>query len=172
MNKGQSSIQNDLGKLLVDLAIKKVQVWAKNELNYIRNAIDYPACVPMTGNSWIIGKFLIKQISEHKILCVMDKKVVHVFYSKKACILYAVFEKMRKYNRSKTLLDQDKKLARIYDDLIFYEEKIKQYKTDNFKLQLYQSRYTESRQKFNHARRELEKSLADAKYIKVWDKIL
>lgn len=172
MNKAPSSIKNDLGKLIVDIALTKVDVWAKKELDYIRHAIDYPACIPLTGNSWIIGKYNIKNLEEHKNLCAIDRKIIHVFYSKKASILYAVFEKMRKYELSDALLEKDKTLARIYDDLKFYEHKIKLHKADSFKAQLYESRYTEARQKFKHALKELEKSLTDAKYIKVWDKIL
>ena len=78
------------------------------------------------------------------------------------------------YNSADKLLQADSDAARSNADYEFYTSKVAKInaKTDNFKAQLWRSRYLESRSKFIAARQELEKRLLSAKYNKVWDQIL
>lgn len=172
MNKTDFIIREEIGKLLVDLALTHIKTWAKKELDYVRHAIEYPACVPLASNTWVIGKHQIKSIDEHKNICTVDSKIIHVFYSKKASILYAAFEKLKKYEMSTSLLEQDRAVSRAYDDLNLYEKKLKSKNLDSFKVQLFRCRAIDSKQKFKKNLKELEKTLQTAKYMKVWDKIL
>ena len=87
---------------------------------------------------------------------------------------YAVFEKMKLYSSSEKLLTADKKLVLANSDFDFFTAKLIKInkKTDEFKAQLWRSRYLESKSKVKFARQELEKRLLSAKYNKLWDRIL
>ena len=54
----------------------------------------------------------------------------------------------------------------------FYSKKLAGKIKDPFNLQLYETRYTNSKIKYTLAKEELEKTLNHAKYIKVWEPLL
>lgn len=173
MNTVESIIKEELGKTLVDIALKKIKSWAKKELDYIRHAIDYPVCMPINESVWVIGDFTIYLLENHRYMLKRDNKEIHIFYSKKAVVLYAVFEKLHSFSIADDILRKDKVVAKLFDDLEFYTAKImKSNGADQFKKQLWQSRYFHIKLQFVAAKRDLEKTLESAKYNKIWEKIL
>ena len=174
MKTAASSTKSDLGKFLVELAIKKITYWASAEFNSLRNSHQFPICVQTSKNTWVIGNFTIKRNEGHVWPLYHDNKLIHNFYSKQAAMFYAVFEKMKLYLSADAILQADKSLAYANADLEFFTYKIQHInkKTDTFKQQLWRSRYLESKSKFSNARQELEKRLQSAKYNKIWDRIL
>ena len=174
MKTVESSIKSDLGKFLVELAIHKIDSWAATEFKNLRYDEKFPFCLQISNKSWVIGNFTIKNKGAHDWVLLNDNKFVHNFYSKQAAMYYAVFEKMKMYKSADTLLQADADTVRTNADYEFYVSKIAKIniKTDDFKAQLWRSRYLESKSKFMHARQELEKRLLSAKYNKIWDRIL
>jgi len=169
-----SSIKNDLGKFLVNLAIERVDTWARKELNQIRHRGDVPFCIPLTPTSWAVGSYEIHLKGPASYQVFRDNKLIHNFYSKQAAVFYTVFAKLHYYNMADKLLSRDQKVGKFYDDMQFYKKKIGQEKIikDNFKYQLYNSRHEEAKNLYNLSLSELEKTLNLAKYYKIWDKIL
>jgi hypothetical protein len=173
MKTAESHIKEELGKFVVDLAITKVNHWAKQELNYIRYALDYPVVVPINDTHWVISNYHIKHIGTHRYKVTTDKKEVHTFYSKKAAVFYIVLTKMHYYKTADGIIDKDRIVAKYYDELELYGSKlVNSKKADNFKIQLWQTRYFEVKTQLAAAKIELEKRLNSAKYIKVWNHIL
>lgn len=173
MKTAESLIKEELGKFVIDLAITRVNHWAKNELNYIRHALDQPVVVPLNQNLWVIGNYFIKHLGQHRYRVSADKKTIHVFYSKRAAVFYAVLTRMHHFKTADGLLTDDRLVGKLYDDLEFYTSKlVNSKKADNFKYQLWLTRYVETKSQLAQARQELEKRLNSAKYMKVWDQIL
>ena len=174
MKTADSSIKSDLGKFLVELAIHKIESWAQHEFHQARYNTNFPACIQVSSKSWVIGDYKITQNREQCWTVTYDNKFVHNFYSKQAAMYYAVFERMKLYNNADTLLKADADLLRTIFDYEFYAAKIGNINknTDQFKAQLWRSRYLETKSKYQGARQELEKRLRSAKYNKVWSDIL
>lgn len=174
MKTAESSIKSDLGKFLIELAIHKIDSWAQHEFNQARYNTKFPACIQTSAKSWVIGDFKIKQNKGQFWTVTYDDKFVHNFYSKQAAMYYALFERMKLYSNSEKLLKADADLLRTMFDYEFYTAKLGNINrnTDQFKAQLWRSRYLETKSKYRTARQELEKRLISAKYNKVWDQIL
>lgn len=173
MKTAESLLKDEIGKLLVDLALSKVNHWARQELNYLRHALDYPVCINLNESHWVIGNFNIKHLGEHRYRVTANGKEVHTFYSKRAAIFYSVLTKIQHYNSADKLLQDDTRVAKLYDDLGFFAAKLApSVKKDSFKLQLWQTRYIETKTQYTLARQELEKRINSAKYMKIWEKIL
>lgn len=169
-----SSIKNDLGKLLVDLTINKINHWAQAELTNARHTSPFPICVPMSDTRWVVGMFQLDQLGSHKWLVTRDKKQIHTFYSKQAAIFYAVLTQCHYYKIADELLAADQTTAKLSDEFEFYTARLttKSKKPDEFKQQLRWVRYLDVKARFKASKQDLEKKLNRAKYIKIWEKIL
>lgn len=173
MKTVESYTKNELGKLIVNLGVSKVNIWAKKELNYIRYALNQPVLVPINNNQWVIGNYVITNLGTHRYKVTRDNKLIHTFYSKPAAVLYTVLTKMQYYKTADGLLTADTEVARIHDELEFYTDKLtNKNKKDPFKTQLWYARYYDFKLKFGPARQELEKRIATAKYIKIWETLI
>lgn len=173
MKTAESHIKDEIGKLLVNLAVAKVNHWAKKELNYIRFALNYPVVLPVSDKQWIIGDYYIKEIGPHGFKVIRDNRVIHIFYNKQAAVLYAALSKIRFYNNADNILNADKEVSKLYDDLQFYSQKVtSKTNKDLFKKQLWRARHDDIKLRFISARQDLEKRISCAKYIKIWDKII
>ena len=63
-------------------------------------------------------------------------------------------------------------MAKQKQELTYFSTRMTNKKAPAFNLQLYETRYVDSKIKYTAAREELEKTLNHAKYNKVWDLIL
>ena len=172
MNKAELIIKEELGKALINLAVGHIKLWAKKELKSLKHTLDYPLILAVNDKKISVDKFIILFDHDHSFQVRKDNTLIHNFYSKKAAILYCVFEKMNKFTVSSEILDRDKKVAQVYHDLEFFTKKLATKNLDDFKKELYYFRYLDSKIKIHTYKRDLEKTLSNAKYMKIWDKIL
>jgi hypothetical protein len=173
MKMAKSPTKNALGKLLVDLALLKVDTWAKRQVNKMRHSDRFPICVPLNKTNWIIGAYHLQELGEHRYNLTLDKKPVHVFYSKQGAIFYSVLSRSKNQHYAKLarqILIEDRITGKLFDEVLFYHRKISKSnaKTDTFKRHLWEVRYHEANLRFKAAKKELTKNLHSAKYIKVW----
>ena len=173
MKTAESFIKKEIGKLIVDLAIAKVNHWAKSELNYIRFALDQPVVIPISNTLWVIGGFYIKHLGPHQYKVSQDSTLVHIFYNKQAAVLYAALTKAHYFKTADSILAADREVAKLSDELEFYSKKLtSKSKKDPFKRQLWYTKYNDLKLKYIPAKEELEKRISSAKYIKIWDKLI
>ena len=172
MKTVKSSIKNDLGKLLVDLAITKVDQWARTEFNHLRYEPKFPVCLQLSNKIWVVGTHKISQLASHKYIVTDSEEPIHVFYSRQAAIFYAVFTYCKHYKTADKLLENDRNVAKLNDEFEFYSKKLSKKTTDYFKRDLWTIRYTDVKTRYISAQEELEKTLTSAKYNKVWDQLL
>lgn len=173
MKTAESPTKEEIGKLVIDLAVTKISQWAKTEINYIRHALDYPVVVPINNSHWVIGNYHIKNLGQHRYKVSIFNKEIHTFYSKKAAVFYVVLTKLHYYKTADGIIEEDKLAAKYHDEFELYSSKLlNNKKAEGFKIQLWQTRYLESKSRLSMAKTELEKRLNSAKYMKIWDNIL
>lgn len=173
MNKVESAIKEELGRTLVNLAVRDIKRWAKKEVNYLRYALNIPVLIPVNNQLYIVNEYTIQIENDTNHIVRKEGQFIHNFLNKKAAILYVVLEKTKNYTSSNELLQRDKIAAKMHSEIQFYTKKLTNNLTkDTFKKELWISRYLESKVQYNQAKRELEKTISNAKYMKIWDKIL
>ena len=162
------------GKLLVDVAIERAEHWFRDEFEVIRNQSDRPVIIqlPDSKNSWAIGRFQLDQLGDHTWHLHNGDRINYKFYNKKAAILYAILTQQHRYTSADAIVRLDQIVAKQKDELVFFSKKLANKRADYFSIQLYETRYIDSKVKYTIAREELEKTLNHAKYIKVWNTLL
>ena len=105
-----SSIKEKLGKLLVNIGIKKLELWSRSELNRLKKD-PRPFCIEYSNKHYIIGDFDIKILRDNTAKVYKDSKFLHHFQNKQIAIYYCAYEKLSKFASSDNLLRVDSELA-------------------------------------------------------------
>lgn len=163
MKTAESYTKSELGKLIVDLAVDKFHNWADSEFSTLRHTSTFPVCVPLSSKSWIIANFQLDQLNQHNWRISKDNETIHIFYSKQAAVFYAIYTSRKLYQTADRLIETDRQVAKLNDDMQFYSSRLTSKSKDSFKLQLWESRYLETKSKFQVAKRELETQLLSVK---------
>lgn len=176
MKTARSSIEKEVaGKLLVDLAFERAHRWTEREFNQLRYKEDFVIHVPMSKRSWVVGKFDLTLVGDHRWHLTDRDRIDLTFYSRKAAVFYAYFTQRKQYKLADPLVRSDQDVAKYRDEVEFYSAKLQKQLKDKkitFDTLLFQNRYSESRARYHSAKKELEKTLNQTKYTKVWDQIL
>jgi hypothetical protein len=164
------------GKLVVDVAMRRAEAWLRDEFEQIRNNPKYPVIAPNPDsknvNSWVIGRFQLDRLNNHMWHLTNGDRIDYVFYDRKAAILYAILTQQQQFNSADAIVKLDQRVAKQKQELTYFSTRMTNKKAPAFNLQLYETRYVDSKIKYTAAKQELEKTLNHAKYNKVWDLIL
>lgn len=165
--------KSELGKRLVAHAIHKIDHWAQIQFDELRYKSQYPVCIEITPNSWIVAHYELKKVQENRYTLKLNDDHVHTFYSKQSAVFYAVFNSKGYFKTGDNILKQDSKVLKFSDDVDLFKTKLyKNKKLNSFKYDLYMNRLSEAENRLKCARVELTKTIQSAKYMKVWDNIL
>ena len=167
----KSLIKDQLGKLLIQLAINKIEDWSSQHLLKFRQNNHFPHCIEISKSQWVIGFFDIQKFNEHWWRISKDKKIIHDFYSRQAVFFYAVFESIQHYDLAKKLLLADRRCAKYFYEQQMFATKLLAKNVHKEKRLLLIMRLQNSRIEFESAREELNKSLKTAKYHKLWERL-
>ncbi len=162
------------GRLLVDITLKRAEDWLATELNILRNTPNNIICVPLpnSNNSWAIGKYQLDNLGNNTWRLHYNDNIDCMFYSRKSAIAYAILTQQNQYKSADHVLQLDQLVSKSKEELMFFSKKMLVKQADSFKLQLYEIRYSDSKALYIAAKEELEKTLSQAKYIKVWKHLL
>ena len=174
MKKVKSSIKRKFAEHLVNKTLEKLDRWALRELTVMSKNSAYPIIFQTGKNTFIVGSHVIEQISINCYRVTIDDRLVHDFYNQKAATLYCVCFKLGLSHYAIDLLRLDQTLSKAESDFHNYATRLKTINkdTDDFKRQLWITRYSEAKSAVGVAREDLKKTLESAKYIKVWDRII
>lgn len=174
MKKVKSSIKRKFAEHLVNKTIEKIDRWALRELTVMSKNSAYPIIFQTGKRTFIVGAHEVTQISDNCYRVVYDGRLVHDFYNQKAATLYCVCFKLSLSQLSIELLRLDQTLSKAEADFHNYATRLKSINkdTDDFKRQLWITRYSEAKDAVKIAREDLKKTLESAKYNKVWDRII
>jgi len=91
------------------------------------------------------------------------------FFTRKDAIFYCIVLHKEDHKLAKEIRDNDKLLGQLEFDAILYRHRYKQAQeaNDDWKIELYSNRYTETMTRIEQTKKQLKKSLDSAKYIKV-----
>ena len=97
--------------------------------------------------------------------------LINKFANKQAAFLFASMDKLHYYELSRKIMNSDKDYSRLSEEVFILLAKQKRYiKTSNFlKLSLIDAKLSDIKLKLLCAKKDLEKNLIRAKYVKVWD---
>ncbi|MEY4334745.1 MAG: hypothetical protein RLZZ196_3495 [Bacteroidota bacterium] len=167
--KAESLTKKQLGEFLVSLAIDKIELWAQKEINNLAYRSKKVVCLPLSNTSWLVGKYKIIMKNE-SYLIYLDNILQYTFYNRKAAFIFCVLDKLNCDNLSYQILQNDQLVNRLYNDLQILKQKNKiYYKKNNDKFFIVNSKLSEVKLKLEQAKKDLEKNLISAKYLKVWD---
>lgn len=174
MKKAKSSIKRKFAEHLVNKTLEKIDRWALRELSVMSKNFSYPIIFQTGKHQYIIGAHDLEHISDDCFRVSYDGRLVHDFYNQKAATLYCVCFKLGLSPLAIELLRLDQTLSKTEADFRNYAYRLKSINkdTDDFKRQLWITRYSEAKDAVRIAREDLKKTLGSAKYIKVWDRII
>ena len=167
-----SSIKEKLGKLLVNIGIKKLELWSRSELNRLKKD-PRPFCIEYSNKHFIIGDFDIKILQDNTAKVYKDSKFLHHFQNKQIAIYYCAYEKLSKFASSDNLLRVDSELAFARADYQILYHKLKNNKSNaGFDKGVRLAKFQEAFARLKRAETEFKKTMTTHKYNKIWDTIL
>lgn len=163
-----SSIKEKLGKLVVNLGIRKFEDWSQKELNKIK-AEPKPFCLEHNKNHYSIGSFDVIIQKDGTAKVTKDNTLVHHFQNKQIAIFYSAYEKLQKYASSAELLAADTELAFAQSKYDHFSQRIKSTaKLDKVDRDVRLAKFQESYFRFKKAKAEFKRVVLKAKYSKIW----
>lgn len=163
--------KEELGKKVVDDVMREIENWANQELKYIGYKFKSPICLPIGKNTWLAGRYKIVRNKKKQFLLYSDTNLINKFSIKQAAFLYATMDKLQRYELATRILNSDMLYGFLSEELEILLLKHKKYKKqgNTFKLSLISAKLSDTKRKLIAAKRDLEKNLIQAKYVKVWD---
>lgn len=173
MKKAKSSIKRKFAEHLVNKTLEKLDRWALRELSVMSKNSAYPIFFQTGKGKYIIGAHTLEHINDHCYRVMLDGRLIHDFYNQKAATMYCVCFKLGLSPYTTELLRLDQTLGKAEAEFHNYATRLKSINkdTDDFKRQLWITRYSEAKDAVKIAREDLKKTLESAKYNKVWDRI-
>ena len=167
-----SSIKEKLGKLLVNIGIKKVELWSRSELNRLKKD-PRPFCIEYSNKHYIIGDFDIKILRDNTAKVYKDSKFLHHFQNKQIAIYYCAYEKLGKFASADNLLRIDTELtfARADYQILYYKLKNSKSNAGSDKS-VRLAKFQEALSRLKRAEIEFKKTMMMHKYNKIWDTLL
>lgn len=170
--KDGSSTKDQIGKKLVDSAVKQLDNWVYKELEKLKHG-KFPVCLNFDDQTLYIGGLFIKTINKNMYQVYDHEKTIHIFYSKYASILYSLLIYTKHNKIASNILEKDKQVAKNYDDIQFYK-KMSSNLSKNKKIDeipIIDDKLHEATYRYKFSMEELEKNITHAKYMKVWEKL-
>lgn len=173
MKKAKSSIKRKFAEHLVNKTLEKIDRWALRELSVMSKNSEYPIFFQTGKASYIVGAHHLVHVGDNCYRVTCDGRLIHDFYNQKAATLYCVCHKLGLVPLSLELLRLDQTLSKAESDFYNYATRLKTINkdTDDFKRQLWITRYSVAKDAVKIAREDMKKTLESAKYNKVWDRI-
>lgn len=166
----ESYSKEELGRLVVEKAMQDIESWAHKELTYITYKSTKPICISVGKNTWLVGHYKIVKNKRKQFAVYSTGNLVNKFANKQAAFLYAIMSKLKNYELSHRILNSDVTYSRLQEEQdMLIGKKEKYIKTANyFKLSLIDAKLSDISLKLHSAKKDLEKNLVRAKYVKVY----
>ena len=104
--KDVSTIKEQIGKKLVDNAVKKLDNWVYKELEKLKLS-SFPVCLEFDEKTLYIGGLFVKTLNKTMYSVYDADKTIHVFYSKYAAILYSLLIYTKHIKMAQEILQHD-----------------------------------------------------------------
>ncbi len=148
-------------QVFVDFSTKYIKNWTRQEL---KKYINQPVVIPHGNYGFFVGRFIITGQDKHCwTVEQLDGRHVHDFISKSNAILYCL-QAMRNKKEHKEILELDRQLGKLNNDIAFYKYTIQSNK-NKFKSTIALNRYIDAVLQRRSVMNILKKTLISAKYL-------
>ncbi len=157
MPKERSSSSSRLGTN----EFRRVADWTKRELSNLQKTSDVPVCIELATGDYLVGTYTVKKISS---VCWRVDPLE--FCSKRSAIFYSALTHMGKIAEATKIHDLDFQVGRLEYERTMFRERLDaaHLALDQFKIDLYGSRFDETKRLLMVAKRDLENIFSKAKY--------
>jgi len=141
--------------------LKQVTDWTKNELAGLRQNSKIPICIQLQNGDYIVGTFKVEKVSSGWNAGGFE------FTDKRGAIFFCVLMHLNRFNDANEIHDADCQVSRLDLDKSAFRARLDNahLENDQFKIDLYSSRYEDAKRKLVYAKQELEKVINKVKYI-------
>lgn len=143
-------------------ALRKVTEWTKRQLDDLRKNSRIPICVELSNGDYTVGTRRVTKVSN-----VCWRVGTIEFGDKRSAIYYCVLMHQEKVLEAKELFEVDWAVSKLDSDKSLFRVRLDNahLADDQFKIDLYSSRYEDAKRRLAVAKRDLEKIISKAKYI-------
>lgn len=171
-NKNRAVIRSQL-ETAAELVTGYVKEWTRQEADRLLKTENTPLIVP-TKTGWKIGRFeIVSKPQGYWTVLDHNKENPHDFSEKRSAILYSISIQTRRFNLARDIVIKDGYYAKLNTDHIYYEHCIRRAvkRGDMFTADSLRARSDDTKHKLEVAKNDLQKTLNQAKYIKIWDNL-
>jgi hypothetical protein len=149
--------------------VEKIRRFTQQELAKLTDTSnELPFCYQL-GTDVLVGRYRVQKINDSCWRVLDNDQQLFDFFSRKDAIYYCIALHKEKTQLAKDIRDCDSLLNRLEFDASLYRLRYKkaQAKGDEWGQEFYSTRYTETMDRIGHVKKEIQKNLNLAKYIKV-----
>jgi hypothetical protein len=160
-----------MAEVMTDVMARLVTHWTRQELAELSRH-GTVMCLKTGENSYRIGNYdLRKGTGGNWTVEHVDGAWIHDFCSKHAAVFYCIFDSKQRSSIARDLLNNDRHLALLKSTTDNYYEQLKRAvdRRDEWRQDLFAARLSSVFPQLETARANLEKTIAGAKYSKVWE---
>jgi hypothetical protein len=147
--------------------LEKIRRFTETELAKLANN-ELPLCYQM-GTDVLVGASKVVKIDEYTWRVFYQGRQIFDFFNRKDAIFYCIAVHQKQHKLAKDIQTQDTALNKLEFEASLYRHRYKRANetNDEWGAEYFSNRYTETMHKLAQVKKELQKTLNLAKYIKV-----
>jgi hypothetical protein len=147
--------------------LEKIRRFTETELAKLANN-ELPLCYQL-GTDVLVGAHKVVKIDEYTWRVVYQGQQIFDFFSRKDAIFYCIAVHQKQHKLAKDIQTQDTALNKLEFEASLYRHRYKRANAanDEWGAEYFSNRYTETMHKLAQVKKDLQKTLNLAKYIKV-----
>ena len=140
----------------------RLSTWTKGELAELQHTSNVPVCIHLANGDYTVGPFSVKMVSS-AAWQVGEAE----FGNSRTAVFFCVAMYLRRKVDAAELLLIDEAISNLELEKLMFRERLNlaHLVADQFKIDLYSSRFTETKNKLQRAKRDLEKAINKIRYI-------
>jgi hypothetical protein len=164
MGKSASQRKSDSSSIntVVKYGLQRVTDWTRHELAELQKTSKLPICVELTSGDYLVATYLVEKLADG------GWKVDNIEFNDKRCaIFYCALTHLSKFKDADDMMRIDKRIGDLESDKQLFRDKLDKahLAKDQFRIDLFSSRFDQSKGKLALAKLDLEKTILRAKYI-------
>ena len=149
-------------KPVVEYGLQRVKDWAQKELTELQKTSKAPIVIELANGDYTVATFKVEKVSP-----VCWRVGTLEFMDKRSAIFYCALSHLSKFSEARELCAIDAIVGKLDLDKAMFRVKLdRAHETnDQFKIDLFSSRYEDVKIRLIRARQDLEKLMQQYKYI-------
>ena len=142
--------------------LRRVTDWTKHELDELQRSSKIPVCIQLQTGDYLVGTFKVEKVST-----TLWKVGGVEFSDKRGAIFFCVATHLRRINDANELRDADALVGNLESEKLIFRTRLDtaHLALDQFKIDLYTSRFEDVKRKLARAKQEFEKVINKIRYI-------